>query len=144
MNTTTKRRPAPVRTHTVVGDRDQVRAALQRAHDTGRLIAIHEASALPDRRVQVVADLADPVRAKRWYATRTPWLIAGGIVATAAAVGVVWLIVLGVLALIAFIGSVIAWIGSHLLLIGAIAVALLLLMSGGAACAGLHCGGCRG
>jgi hypothetical protein len=39
---------------------------------------------------------------------------------------------------------VIAWISTHLLLLGFLAVLLLLVLcSGAASCTGIHCGGCR-
>jgi len=134
-----------VRTHVVVGDLDQVRAAMERAKEAGRLVDIREVAPLPGRRLQVVADLREPARTRRWFATRHPWLIAAGVIGAAAAGGAVWLVVLGVIWLIGLITAVVAWVSAHLALFGLIAVVLVLMSGGvGAACAGLHCGGCRG
>ena len=55
-----------------------------------------------------------------------------------------WLTYLAVMAVIALVTTVIAWIGSHLFLIGAVIIGLLFLGSSTAACTGLHCGGCKG
>ena len=51
---------------------------------------------------------------------------------------------LAVMAVIALVTTVIAWIGSHLFLIGAVIIGLLFFGGSTAACTGLHCGGCKG
>ena len=70
--------------------------------------------------------------------------ILGALLATAAAAGVVWLAYLAVMAVIAFVTTVVTWISAHLFLIGAVIIGLLFFGGSGAACAGIHCGGCKG
>lgn len=132
MNTTT-------RTHVVVGDQDQVAAVMVRARETGRLVSLGQVQRLAGDQVQVTAQLREPTRS-RWQRVR-PWLIGlGWLLAVAAVAGAVWLIVLGVLALI-------AWVHAHIVGIvagGCLLVLLGVVCAGGAAtCEGLHCGGCR-
>ncbi len=80
--------------------------------------------------------------ARRW-----PRVLAGLVVITvagAALAGLVWVGVLAVLSAIATVTAAIAWLKAHLWALIAAGLALLLLGGGGAACAGLHCAGCRG
>jgi hypothetical protein len=66
--------------------------------------------------------------------------VAGGLVALVVGGLLVWLVVLGVAALVGAVAAVASWISTFwpLALVG------LLFLGGGATCAGLHCGGCRG
>jgi hypothetical protein len=140
------RTAAPVRTHLVVGERDQVVAALWRAQADGRLMRLGEVDELGGHRVQVTAELREPpgpVHA-RWA-----WRIAAGVLCVAAAAGLVWLLVVAVTALIgavsAAVTAALGWLSAHLPLLVLGGVALLLLpCSAGSRCVGLHCGGCRG
>jgi hypothetical protein len=108
-----------------------------------------------------------PARRRRWYVLlpqpgnpphqrRRPdwgrvaaWTL-GGLAATAAIGGLVWLIVLAVTELVAIVTAlvalVVAWVQENWvwLVLGAIALLMLLVRLGGSSCAGLHCGGCRG
>lgn len=127
------------RTHVVVGEEDQVAAVMVRARETGRLVAVGEIERLAGDQVRVTAQLREPTRS-RWERVR-PWLLGfGWLLAVAAVAGAVWLIVLGVLALM-------AWVQAHLVGIVAGAALLVLLglvlLGGAATCEGLHCGGCR-
>jgi hypothetical protein len=82
--------------------------------------------------------------AKTLWEQVKPWLMALAVLtATAAAVAIVWLIYMAVMAVIAFVTAVVTWITAHLLLIGVILTALFFFGTSGAACAGIHCGGCR-
>jgi hypothetical protein len=78
------------------------------------------------------------------------WTI-GGLVASAAAGGVVWLAVEAVTSLIAavtaLVTAVVAWVQAHMWHLGFGGAALLFLLirprAVGSSCGGLHCGGCR-
>jgi hypothetical protein len=135
---------ASVRTHLVVGERDQVAAALWRAQADGRLMRLGEVAELGGHRVQVTADLreASPGPARR------VWRLAAGMFALAMAAGLVWLLVIAVTALIgavsAAVAAALAWLSAHLSLLVLGGLLLLLLGSAGARCVGVHCGGCRG
>jgi hypothetical protein len=134
------------RTHVVTGDRDQVCAALERAHAAGRLVDVRDVAELHGRRLHVVAELRElPDRRPGWWPAR-PWVTAAYAVGAAATAGLVVLVVMAVAALVsAVVGAItaaLAWVTANLALILAVGVALL-LMTGGAKCAGLHCGGCR-
>jgi uncharacterized integral membrane protein len=139
-------------THHVIGDRDEVAAALHRAQQQGRLHGVTDVRPLAGHQVELTAYLSDqpteplvPRPARTPWQRIRPWLEALAVLAGLAAVaGLVWLIVLAVLAVIALAAAVVAWIGAHWLLILIIAVALLFLGGGTAHCAGTHCGGCRG
>jgi small-conductance mechanosensitive channel len=137
---------AASRLHVVVGEREQVGAALERARRDGRLRMVHEVAELGDGQVCVRAELAEPPALRtRWQKVR-PWLLGAAAVAGLVVVaGVVWLLVLAVLAVIALVQTVVAWVSAHLLVIGLVLAGLVLLACmGGARCVGLHCGGCRG
>lgn len=140
---------APVRTHVVIGDPAQVRSVLELAHTEGRLMGVTGATLVAPGRVRVTADLADPTPARsRWQRIR-PWLICLAVaVALAAAGAAVWLLVLAVIALVstivAAVTAVVSWITAHWMVLALVLVGLVLLLGGGSACAGLHCGGCRG
>lgn len=140
-----------IRAHVITGDRDEVGSALRRAHADGRLIAVTDARVLHHNRVRVVADLRMPPPARtRWERCR-PWLVGAGkvlaaLAAVAAVAGLVWLVAVAVLEVIALVTALIAWVHTHLIHIGlavAALVALLIYLSAGSRCAGLHCGGCR-
>lgn len=130
-----------VRTHLVIGERDQVRAALARAYADGWLVDVRGLVALPGDRVQLTADLCEPASRNR---RRWPWLVLAWLLAAAAAAGVVWLLVLAVAAVTAAVAAALAWLSAHLPVLVLAAVALLLVFSAGSRCGGLHCGGCRG
>jgi hypothetical protein len=139
-----------VRTHVVVGERELVGVALQGAYRDGRLRALGQPIELDDGRVQVTAELLDPAapasaagRGRR--RTRACLLGLAVALAAVAVVGLVWLLVVAVAALIGLVQAAVAWICSHLLLIGLAALGLVLLAGSAAArCTGLHCRGCRG
>jgi hypothetical protein len=139
-------------THRIVGDRDQVAAALHRAQQQGRLHGITDVRPLTGHRIELTAYLADqPTEPPVPRPTRTPWqrirpwlTALAVLIGLAAVAGLVWLVVLAVLAVVALVAAVVAWIGAHWLLLLIIAVALLFLGGGTAHCAGTHCGGCRG
>ena len=130
-----------VRTHVVVGEYGHVRSALDLARQNGRLVGVRDIVELPGRRIRITADLREPVPTWR----RVPWLrLLAWLLALAALGGAVWLIVLAVSALIALVTAAVAWVSTHLALIVISAVGLVvLLVSVGSRCAGMHCGGCR-
>lgn len=139
---------APVRTHVVIGEPAQVRSVLELAHTEGRLMGVTGAALLAPGRVRVTADLVDlaPVRS-RWQRIR-PWLVRSAVLLAVVAAGAaLWLLVLAVIALVstvvAAVTAVVAWITAHWMVLALVLVGLVLLL-GGSACRGLHCGGCRG
>ncbi len=140
---------APVRTHVVIGEPAQVRSVLELAHTEGRLMSVTGAALVASGRVRVTADLVDPAPARsRWQRIR-PWLIRSAVLLAVVAAGAaVWLLVLAVIALVstvvAAVTAVVSWISAHWMVLGLVLVGLVLLLGGGSACAGLHCGGCRG
>lgn len=87
---------------------------------------------------RVQADQRADERMPAWLPRVLPVL--GVLLGLGAAVAVGWLLVVGVTALVT---AVTAWFSANWPILAAIGVALLLL-GGGGACAGLHCGGCRG
>lgn len=138
---------ATTRTHVVTGERDQVHAALERAHAAGRLVDVREVAELPGRWLRVVAELREvPTNRPAWWPAR-PWLTAVYAIGATAGAGLVVLVVLAVVALVsAVVGAIaaaLAWVTANLALILAVGVVGLLAMTGGARCAGLHCMGCR-
>lgn len=131
---------APVRTHLVVGEFDQVAAMMATARESGRLVRVLSAVELPEGLVEVIAELRDPepVRSRWW-----PWL---RVAALAVIAGVVWLLVWAVMALVAVVMAALAWVQAHLagIVFAAIGVAMVLAWAcSGSSCLGLHCGGCR-
>lgn len=140
---------APVRTHVVVGDPAQVRSVLELAHLEGRLMGVTGAALVAPGRVRVTADLAEPAPARsRWQRIR-PWLTGTAVaVAVIAAAAAVWLLVLAVIALVGVVvtavTAVVSWITAYWMVLALVLVGLVLLLGGGSACGGLHCGGCRG
>lgn len=139
-------RRARGRVHVVVGEPDLVRAALEVANTQGRLLVLGQPVHLADGRLRVAAELLDPSsppaaeraeRARRWLAA------ARVLGALAVAGGLVWLVVLGVLALVALVTAVVGWVAGHLVWIGGGLLGLLLLAGRGGRCGGVHCGGCR-
>lgn len=129
-----------VRTHVVVGDCDEVRSALDRAHRDGRLAGVRNLVELPNERIQVTADLREPARVQR----RWPWLVLVWALGIAAAAGIAWLLVLLISAVVAFVTAAVGWVSTHLPVIVLGGVALLLLaLPAGSRCVGVHCGGCR-
>ena len=137
-----------VRTHVVIGHPAHVAAALQRAALDGRLADLRNPVELPGRRVQVTADLREPLRPRPRFPSEQvrrclrPALLA--LLVAAVAGGVVWGMVLLVSALIAALTALGAWLAAQLPLIIAVGVGLLLLVvPAGARCVGVHCGGCR-
>lgn len=148
---------ASTRTHVVTGDRGQVQTALEVAYAAGRLVDVREFTELDDARVRVVAELREPAPATaarwavpawlvpRWPAR--PWLLAARVVGVLAAGAGATAVVLAVVALVTTvvgaIAAALAWVSANLALILAVGVALVLVLGGGATCAGLHCGGCR-
>jgi hypothetical protein len=137
--------------HVITGDRGHVFAALRLAQAEGRLVSVTDSQVLPDQRVRVLAHLRTPARS-RWEQVRR-WLIvaakaAAVLAAVAAAGALVWLVLLGVIWVIALVTAVIAWTHAHLVGIAVGVVALVLFLgfclSSGGGCGGMHCGGCRG
>jgi hypothetical protein len=139
---------AKTQTHTVIGDRVQVLAALARAHSEGRLVSVTSSEQLPGGRVQVVADLL-AVRTT-WEKAR-PWVIGAAktsavVIGLAGVGGLVWLLVLAVIAVVAWVVSVVTWVAAHL--VGIIVCFWLTLfflawLLSGSDCVGIHCSGCR-
>lgn len=141
--------PARLRTHVVVGDRQLVCSALERAQADGRLVSVTAAEDMPEHRIRVTAELRDPaplpasppppLRLRRWL------IGTAVLVAFAAITALVWLLVAAVLALVAMVSAVVTWVVAHVVVIAVVLGALVVLScSVGAKCAGLHCGGCRG
>ena len=134
---------APVRTHVVTGDPAQIRSVLELAHTEGRLMGVTGAALIGPDRVRVTADLVDlaPARRSRWQRIR-PWLVRSAVLLAVVAAGAaVWLLVLTV---VAAVTAVVSWITAHWMVFALVLVGLVLLLGGGSACRGLHCGGCRG
>jgi hypothetical protein len=105
-----------------------------------------DATVLPNRVIRSTQRGSTPKRPAR---STTERIVIGlkvlaAVLATAAAAALVWLIYLAVMAVIAFITAVVAWVSAHLFLIGAVIIGLLFFGGSGAACAGIHCGGCKG
>lgn len=141
---------APVRTHVVTGDPAQIRSVLELAHTEGRLMGVTGAALIGPDRVRVTADLVDlaPARRSRWQRIR-PWLVRSAVLLAVVAAGAaVWLLVLAVIAfvltVVAAVTAVVSWITAHWMVFALVLVGLVLLLGGGSACRGLHCGGCRG
>ena len=94
-----------VRTHVVVGHPVHVGAALRRAAMDGRLAGLRDPVELPGRRVQVTADLREPVQSRGTFATEQarrrlrPVLMR--LLVAAVAGGAIWAMVLLVSALLA-------------------------------------------
>jgi hypothetical protein len=70
--------------------------------------------------------------------------ILGALLATTAVAALVYLAYLAVMAVIALVTTVVTWVSAHLFLIGAVIIGLLFFGGSTAACAGIHCGGCKG
>jgi hypothetical protein len=131
-----------VTTHVIVGNRDQVSAALHRAHADGRLHGITEAHILPGHQLQVTAQLTDPPPPRTLRQRLHPWLVTLAVLAGIGAVaGLVWLVALAVMAVVALVTTIVTWLWAHAVLI-CLGILGLLLLGGGASCAGIHCGGC--
>jgi hypothetical protein len=129
-------------THVIVGNRDQVSAALHRAHADGRLHRITEAVILPGHKLRVTAQLTDPPPPRTLHQRLRPWLVTLAVLAGIGTVaGLVWLVALAVMAVVALVTTIVTWLWAHAVLI-CLAILGLLLLSGGASCAGIHCGGC--
>lgn len=135
---------APVKLHHVVGDPNMVAAALNTAYESGRLVSVIDGQLLPDGRLHVQAELrALPApKPSRWqrFKDDPTWAIylATFLVSTS----IVGLVVYG---LVMLVTAVVVWVTANAAVIVAVLVALVLLaIGGGAKCAGLHCGGCRG
>lgn len=92
--------------------------------------------------MELRAGIAADSRRGRVSSWCRPVLLAGaGLVAAAVVAAAVWLIVLVVAAVVAGVVAAVAWIATYW---PVLVVAAVLLLGGGAKCAGLHCGGCRG
>jgi hypothetical protein len=115
-------------THVVTGDRDEVRAALKRAHTDGRLLSISNACLLPGNRVWLIAVLLDPLAPQTPWQRIRPWVLGIAALAGVAAFAVLsCLVVSAVVALVAAMVKILFWIIAHLLLIGLFfAVSLLI------------------
>jgi len=132
------------RVRTVVGDPDQVAAALRRLDARGRLIAMTPAKPLPDGRVRVGIKLWEPAPAAVPVPAPAPERPARRVRVVVAAV-------VGGLAVLAGAGLAVALVArvvvEHLaLVVGAVGLALLVwvgLGKVGVCCPGLHCAGCR-
>lgn len=136
-------RAQAVQTRDVVGAPEDIRNVLERAHAEGRLVSFTEPEQVV--RVQVVLreQTARSARPSRWNPldNPAPYLIGTALVALAGIAAVV------AYEVITAVAAAIAWVSAHAVGIGAGAVLLVLMavaLSGGtAACAGMHCGGCR-
>ncbi len=140
---------AQKRIHVVVGDRQLVFSALERAHADGRLVSVTGVEELPERRIRVTAELRDlappPASPPPWRRLRRGLIGAAVLVSLAAITALVWLLVAAVLALVAMVSAIVTWVAAHVVAIAVVLGAVLVLScSVGAKCAGLHCGGCRG
>jgi hypothetical protein len=139
-----------VRTHLVVGERELVDTTLMGAYRDGRLRALGQPVELDGGRVQVTAELLEPAArngaaGSSWRRARACLVGLAVALAVVAVVGLVWLLVVAVTALIGLVQAAVAWISSHLLLNGLVALGLLLLAGSSAgSCTGQHCRGCRG
>lgn len=93
-------------------------------------------------RAQVEADSQVPA----WRSYVLPVLgRTAGLAAVAAVVVVAVLAVAAIVAaIVGVLAEVVAWLSATWPALAAVAVGLFLLTLGGAKCAGLHCGGCRG
>lgn len=137
-----------VRTHVITGYPLHVGAALHRAASDGRLAGVRHPVELPGRRVQVTADLREPVASAAGFPAASTWRwlrpLLVGLLVVAVAAGAIWGMGLLVQALIAAIAALGAWVVAQLPLIIAMGVGLLVLaVPAGVRCVGVHCGGCR-
>jgi hypothetical protein len=138
-------RPGAVLARDVVGAPEEIRTVLERAHGEGRLVSFTEPERVVRVRVVLREQTPRPVRPSRWNPLDNPrpYLIATAVAAGAALVGVVAYVV------VAAVAAAVSWVSAHAAGIGAGALLLVLVLlvvalSGGtAACAGVHCGGCR-
>ncbi|OLT06404.1 hypothetical protein BJF90_16530 [Pseudonocardia sp. CNS-004] len=96
-----------VHTHVITGWPDQVHAALERAQADGRLVEISDVTELPDRQVQVNAQLRDEQPRRTRWSSRLRWPearvwagIGAGVLGVGAVAGAVWAVVAAVSALI--------------------------------------------
>jgi hypothetical protein len=141
-----------VRTHVITGWPDQVHAALERAKADGRLVEISDVTELPDRQVQVNAQLRDEQPQRTRWSSRLTWpearvwaWIGAGVLGV---VGV-WAVVAAVSALITAVSAALdaatVWVATYWPALAGIALVLLLLATAGGVkrCTGMHCGGCR-
>jgi hypothetical protein len=138
-----------VRPRVIVGQPDEVRAALERAHADGRLVQVDELTELADHQVQVTAQLREDRPQRFGWLSRLPWPSAGfwaqlavWVLGLAAVAGVVWAVIAAVTALVS---AVVAAVSAYWPALVGIAVVLALLgtASGAKRCVGMHCGGCR-
>lgn len=134
-------RPPPV-TLDIIGPPQQVRNALERAYADGRLVSF-TAPTNPIAVVHVRALMLPAHKPSVWqrlYEDPTPILYTAAFVIPAAIVGTVLYVTVSAALAVA------AWLALNMsTILGVIALLTLLMFFGGAkACAGLHCGGCKG
>lgn len=137
-----------VKWHDVIGSLDEVTAAMLLAREQGRIVTLGKATRLPDNRVHVRVELAEPVKSQfhKIYAPgktsiptirRDPLIIAG------------YILILGLLVSIP-VGLALSLISWFVTLSwewapAAIFIVLVLsLLTAGAAVKSGHCPGCRG
>lgn len=119
-------------THLVVGEADRVpvaRAALAVARSRGQLVSTGDP-----------APVARPVAARRSRRDRVLPVVIGACAVTGGA-----LVIAAAAELVIATMHAVVWLVANLGSLGAAAaVVLALSLLGGAGCAGLHCGGCKG
>ncbi len=142
--------PRPMRSGVEVGGVADVRAAMARAHAEGALERVRSVEMVPVHRspgTDAQRRAHNPARRRR--ALRLLVRLALALVALGASAALLWVVARAVLAVIAAVTAAVAWIQSHLLVIGIVAGALIVLLlvlgsKGSRSCRGIHCGGCRG
>lgn len=93
---------------------------------------------------EIIAMRLDHENADRRSRLARPWLITGGVVlAGAGVVASVVVLILTINTIVALATTAGSWFATYWPAI-VITLVILLLMGGGAKCAGLHCGGCKG
>ena len=97
---------------------------------------------VPARPVAPPPAYVEPAAEPRWW-WPSWWQVAGGVAALAVVAALVRVVVL----VVVLIEMAIVWVVAYWvpIVVGlAVLVLVLLVLGGGARCAGLHCGGCRG
>lgn len=122
----------------IIGSPQEVRYSLERAYADGRLVSFTEPTPVVLVKAFIIPPHKQPMRQRLWE--DPTWLLYGAAFLIPA--GIVVVIIYAVISIAMAIATFIAVnIGA---IVAVIVVLALLMIGGGAKCAGLHCGGCRG